>query len=42
MAQSVNDLTNLAGLLKDQYGSVPQKSGKKKRKFKCLDNKLNK
>lgn len=37
MAQSVNDLTNLGGLLKDQYASVPQKSGKKKRKFKCFN-----
>lgn len=37
MAQSVNDLTNLGGLLKDQYASVPQKPGKKKRKFKCFN-----
>lgn len=37
MAQEVNDLNNLQGLLKDQYGSVPQKPQKKKRKFKALN-----
>lgn len=37
MSQSVNDLNNLQGLLKDQYGSVPQKPQKKKRKFKVFN-----
>jgi hypothetical protein len=34
MSQEVNDLNNLAGLAKDQYGSVP---AKKKRKWRVFN-----
>lgn len=41
MSQNVNDLNNLQGLTKNQYGSITQNPKKKKRKFKSLE-KINK